>query len=165
MKIEVGKVLKAHGIKGELKLDCYLDDASMLVGQKQLYIGSKTYSVEYIRADKRFCYVKLTDVCDRNAAEALCDWTVLADKENISLPSDRYFVEDLIGCSVIKDDGEAVGTVKDVLQYGAADVFVCDRSDGTVSFPFVKEIVSVNLQLKCIVVSSKRFDEVAVYED
>ena len=45
MKIEIGKVLKAQGIKGELKLACFVDDAVMLKGLKQVYIGTNTYAV------------------------------------------------------------------------------------------------------------------------
>ncbi len=165
MKIEVGKVLKAQGIKGEIKVACYLDETSMLNDLKQLYIGSNAYSVEHIRSDGRFCYVKLAGVSDRNSAEALSNWTVYADKESISIPQGRYFVEDLIGCNVVAD-GRSVGVVADMLQYGAADVFVCELHGKRVSFPFLKDVVlSVDLTRKTIVVDSKRFSEVAVYDD
>ena len=166
MKIEIGKVLKAQGIKGEIKLSCYLDDASMLKNVKQLYIGSQTYTVTHFRADGAFCYVLLNGVADRNAAEALRNWTVYADKESVSVNEDRYFIDDLVGCVVALDNGTAVGTVKEVLQNGAADVFVCGGADKEILFPFLKDLVlSVNIDNKLIVLDSKRFAEVAVYED
>ena len=49
MKIEIGKVLKAQGIKGEIKLACFVDDAVMLKNVKQVYIGANTYSVAHVR--------------------------------------------------------------------------------------------------------------------
>ena len=166
MKIEIGKVLKAQGIKGEVKLSCYLDDSSMLKAVKQLYIGSKTYAVAHFRADGAFCYVLLEGVSDRNAAEALRNWTVYADKENVTVAADRYFIDDLVGCVVTLDDGSSVGRVKEILQNGAADVFVCDGEEREVLFPFLKDlVVSVNVETKLIVLDSKRFGEVAVYED
>ena len=166
MKLEIGKVLKAQGIKGELKLSCFLDDSAMLKPVKQLYIGSNTYTVEKLRPDGAFCYVQLAGVLDRNAAEALRNWTVYADKEYLAVPQDRYFIADLIDCNVLLDDGTKVGVIKDVLQYGTADVFVCFNGDREVSFPFLKDLtVEVNIERKTVVLASKRFSEVAVYED
>lgn len=166
MKLEIGKVLKAQGIKGEVKLACFVDDASMLKGVKQLYIGSNVYTVEKFRPDGTFCYVQLAGVADRNAAEALRNWTVYADKESVAVPQDRYFIADLIDCNVVLDNGVTVGVVKKVLQYGSADVFVCFNGEKEVSFPFLKDLVTdVNVECKKIVLNSKRFGEVAVYED
>ena len=166
MKIEIGKVLKAQGIKGEVKLSCYLDDASMLKSVKQLYIGSKTYTVTHFRADGAFCYVLLEGVADRNAAETLRNWTVYADKENVTVEEDRYFIDDLVGCVVTLDNGKSVGTVREILQNGAADVFVCEGEKGEIMFPFLKDLIlSVNIETKLILLDSKRFGEVAVYED
>lgn len=166
MKIEIGKVLKAQGIKGEVKLACFVDDATMLKTVKQVYVGAKTYAVDHIRCDGAFCYMLLNGISDRNAAEALRNWTIYADKENVSLPENRYFIDDLIGCKVVTNDGAVVGDVADVLQYGAADVFVCKGDKGEVSFPFLNDLVlSVNVESKLIRVDAKRFGEVAVYED
>ena len=166
MKIEIGKVLKAQGIKGEIKLACFVDDASMLKNVKQVYIGAKNYVVSHVRCGGEFCYMLLDGISDRNAAESLRNWTVYADKENVSLPKNRYFIDDLIGCKVLTNDGTTVGEVKNILQYGAADVFVCNGDNGEVSFPFLNDLVlSVNIESKTIAVDVKRFVEVAVYED
>ncbi|MDE7454458.1 MAG: ribosome maturation factor RimM, partial [Clostridia bacterium] len=159
-------LLKAQGIKGEVKLAWFGDDSSMRKTVKQMYIGTKTYAVQKIRCDGAFCYVLLDGVADRNAAEALRNWTVYADKENVNVPKNRYFIADLLDCVVFTSDGKAVGTVKDILQYGSADVFVCDDNGVSVSFPFLNDLVlSVNIASKNIVVDARRFDEVAVYED
>lgn len=166
MKIEVGKILKAQGIKGEVKIACFLDDSSMLKDVKQLYIGTNTYAVTKLRCDGAFCYVLLQGVSDRNTAESLRNWTVYADKENLTLPRDRYFIGDLIGCNVVTNVGNFVGNVKEVLQYGAADVFVCSDEVREVSFPFLNDLViGINIECKQIIVDEKRLKEVAVYED
>ena len=166
MKLEVGKVLKAQGIKGEIKISCFLDDSSMLKDVKQLYIGTNTYTVEKFRPDGAFCYVLLGGITDRNAAEALRNWTVCADKECVTVPQGRYFIADLIGCNVVLDDGAKIGVVKEILQYGSADVFVCTYGEKEISFPFLNDlIVEISIQRKTVSLNSKRFGEVAVYED
>lgn len=166
MKIEIGKVLKAQGIKGELKIACFLDDSSMLKSVKQFYIGANTYPVCKLRCDGDFCYALLEGISDRNMAESLRNWHVFADKEAITVPQDRYFIADLVDCVVVLDDGTKVGTVTEVLQYGSADVFVCDNGGKTVSFPFLKDLVKdISIERKTVVLNGKRFGEVAVYED
>lgn len=166
MRLKIGKVLKAQGVKGEVKLACFLDNAEMLKGLKRLYIGVEEYAVKSLRADGAFCYVGLQGVADRNGAEELRGLDVFADKELIEIPHDRYFVEDLLGCAVVLCGGKAVGKVTDVLQYGAADVFVCENDGATVSFPFLKNlVVDVDVYAKRITLDDKRFGEVAVYED
>lgn len=162
MKLIIGKILKAQGIKGEVKLGCAVDDSKMLKNVKVMYIGSSTYTVEKLRFDGAFCYVTFVEVTDRNTAETLRNKDVWADKENIVVDSGRYFIDDFIGCKVALDDGREVGAVEDVLQYGSADVIVC----GKVSFPFVKDLViSIDVCAKIIVLNAKRFAEVSVYED
>lgn len=166
MKIEVGKVLKAQGIKGEIKIGCYLDNPEMLRGVKKLYIGVNEYTVVKLRRDGTFCYASFAEITDRNAAEAMRNWAVYAEKEDLAVPNGRYFVNDLVGSRVTSDNGFFVGVVIDVLQYGAADVLVCKNGDKEVSFPFLKDLVlSVNVESKSITLSQKRFVEVAVYED
>ncbi|MCM1195433.1 MAG: ribosome maturation factor RimM [Corallococcus sp.] len=166
MKIEIGKIVKAQGIKGEVKIACYLDDSSMLKNVKEMYIGSAAYAVKHLRCDGAFCYALFDGIEDRNLAESLKNRTVYADKENVAMPDNRYFISDLIGCKVLLDDGSVVGNVREVLQYGSADVFVCINNGKSVSFPFLNDlIVSVNIAGKQIVLGSKRFTEVAVYED
>lgn len=165
MKIEIGKITKAQGIRGEVKLLCYVDDAQMLKTVKTMYIGQNAYKVLKCRPDGNFCYLLLDGIADRNAAESMREWTVYADKENVQLDEGRYFIEDLIGCNVVLSNGNAVGNVVDILQYGAADVYVC-QGLRNVSFPFLKDLVlSVDVQRQLITLDEKRFEEVCVYDD
>lgn len=166
MKIKVGKVLKAQGIKGEIKAACLLDNAEMLKHVKQMYFNNKPYNVRKLRCDGGFFFVQFEEVTDRNAAENLRGWDILCEKSDLHLDTGRFFVEDVVGCRVTLEDGTLVGEVCDVLQYGAADVYVCKNGDKEVSFPFLKDLVlSVNTDSKSIVLFAKRFEEVAVYNE
>ena len=166
MKLIVGRILKAQGIKGEMKVSCLLDSAEMLKNIKQLYIGNSAHAVQKIRADGSFFYVSLTDVTDRNTAENYRGWDVYCEKEDVDLPKDRYFVSDILGCKVTLSDGTQVGEVIDVLQYGAADVYVVKGEAGEISFPMLKDlIVSVNVHTKSIVLNAQRFKEVSVLNE
>lgn len=163
MKLKVGRVLKAQGIKGEIKAICLLDDAEMLCDVEKLYFHNNPHKVESFRADGNFFFVRFCDVLDRNAAEKYRNFDIYCDKEALTLPSGRYFVEDVVGCSVTLDDGQYVGEVTNVLQYGAADVYVLRSERGEISFPFLKDLVlSVNIETRQIKLAAKRFREVAL---
>ena len=163
MKLKVGRVLKAQGIKGEMKAICLLDNASMLQDVKQLYLNDNLHVVASFRASGNFFFVHFCDVMDRNTAETYRDCDIYCYKELLTLPDGRYFVEDILGCGVYLDDGQFVGEVTNVLQYGAADVYVCKSQKGEVSFPVLKDLVlSVNVSTKIIKLSAKRFHEVAL---
>lgn len=158
--------MKAQGIKGELKLSCYLDNAEMLKNVKQFYIGNCAHNVEKIRVDGTFVYVAFADVTDRNTAENYRGWDVYCEKDAVALPKDRYFVSDVLGCKVSLSDGTQIGQVTDILQYGAADVYVVKGEMGEVSFPLLKDlIVSVSVQTKNIVLDAERFKEVSVVNE
>ena len=164
-KIQIGKVLKAQGIKGEIKIGCSLDNATMMNKVDTLFVGAKSYAVSKIRADGTFCYVLLKGITDRNMAEELRNLPVFAYKNQLSIPKDRYFIDDLIGCDIIDEQQSKLGTVVDLLQYGAADVFVCEAQVGF-SFPFLKDVVvKVDVDSKQIFIANKRFEEVVVYDD
>ncbi len=164
-KIQVGKVLKGQGIRGEIKISCSLDSVSMMNKVDSLFVGAKNYSVSKIRTDGTFFYVLLKDITDRNMAEELRNLPVFAYKEQIDIPEGRFFVDDLIGCDVFDEQGLKLGAVVDILQYGAADVFVC-QSTTNFSFPFLKDVVlTIDTDKKQIIVINKRFKEVVVYDD
>ncbi len=166
MKIEVGRVIKAQGIKGEVKVACYLDSPEMLAKLKKLYVGTKAYSVKSSRAAEKFCYFLFEGINDRDAAENLRDWEVYADKEDVKLPDGSFFIDDIIGSKVTLDDGSFIGTVKEVLQYGAADVYVTEKDGREISFPYVADLViSIDASVKEIVLDSRRFSQVAVYDE
>lgn len=166
MKITVGKVLKAQGIGGEVKASCALDSPEMLKNIKKMYLGNIPHDVAKIRCDGNFFYVRFADIRDRNGAEEIRGYQISCEKDDLQPGDGRYFIGDVLGCGVILDDGSFVGEVADVLQYGAADVYVCKNGEKEISFPFLKDLVlQVNIGSRRIVLNSKRFAEVALYED
>ena len=167
-KIQIGKVLKAQGIKGEIKIGCSLDNATMMNKVDTLFVGAKSYAVSKIRADVTFCYVLLKGIVDRNMAEELRNLPVFAYKNQLSIPKDRYFIDDLIGCDIIDEQQSKLGTVVDLLQYGAADVYCVDGIDGNKNFMFPHKfgvIAKYDLAKKRIILDSVELEKVAVYEN
>ena len=127
--LSVGKTLKAHGIKGEIKVMSYMDSPDCFVGVKKIIINNTTYPVTRVRVSGNCVIIKLKGIDDMNTAETLRDYEVFAQREDLPpIPEDRYYITDIIGCSVT--DGEVVyGKIKDVLNYGSADVIIAKKQD------------------------------------
>lgn len=166
--LSVAKIVKPQGIKGELKLDCELDSPEMLRGFEEVFIGGEIYDVESFRISGGDAYVKLKQVSDRNFAEKLRGKSIEVPREKAPvLPEGRFYIADLIGSAVVSDLGENFGKLKNVLQYGSADVYVISDGRGKeISFPALKKVLNkVDTDAKIITVDAEEFEKVAVYED
>lgn len=166
MKIELGKILKPQGIKGELKvLPLSLPD--YLKSVELVDVNGREAKILSCSIREGYAYVKL-DICkDRDTAEILRDCIISADKESLpDLAEGQYFYEDLIGCNVYFEDGEFVGEIVDIENYGSADIFVIKNGLKLINCPYVNNVFkSFDIKQKRIVANRKDFDEVTNYED
>jgi len=119
-----------------------------------------------VRTDGNFVYVRFSTVTDRNAAEGLRGLGVFADKEQLPLEEGRFFIDELIGCSVRLNDGTFVGVLDEILQNGSADVYVAVKDGKKILFPFLKDLtIRIDVDAKEILLDKKRFSEVSVDEN
>ncbi len=165
--ITIGQIVRAVGIRGELKVKPLTDDPMRFNKLKVLYLKEAPHRIEACRFDKDFVYLRLSGISDRNEAESVQNEFLQIDRINaIDLNEGSYFIADVIGCKVIDDNGEELGKVIDISQYGAADVYTVQKGKSIVRFPFLnKMIVKVDVDTGIIVLRRRVFDEVSVYED
>lgn len=165
MKILVATIVKPQGLKGEMKISCHTDRPEQLRGIKHLYLGEMPIELKSLRVLQSGVFVTLEGIKDRTQAETLRGGELFADRSDLALPEGSYLIADLVGSAVFLDDGTMLGEVADVLQHGAADVFVIN-GEKEIQFPFLKDLVAkIDVQNKMIVLKKQRFSEVALYED
>ena len=162
-KITVAIVLKPQGIRGEVKVKAMTDSAEALSAFKSVLIDEVEYSVLSVRAQGEFAYLSLKGIADRNAAELLRGKNIEVEREDMpSLPDGRYYIADLIGCTVINERGDMLGVVVDVTP-AKTDIYTIEKDKKTVMFPAAEGVISeVDEGLKKITVNSKRFKEVSI---
>lgn len=163
--LAVGKILKAHGIRGDVKAESYMDAPDLFSKLKTVYIDGKPYDVERARAMGGFVLLKLKNVDTMNDAELLKNKELSALKSELPTPKEgRYYIDDLIGCTV--SDGETIGVLDDIYQFGSADVYVVKNGEKTVMFPYLESVIEkIDVENKQIFVVKSEFMKVAVYED
>ena len=161
--IVIGEVTKPQGIRGEVKVRPLLDDAAAFRALRRVYIGGAEYKVLSARADAQAAYLALSGVADRNAAELLRGKEVLAARQDLpALEEGRYYIVDIVGCTVCSEEGEELGAIADVLP-AHTDVYVLRSGEKEYMFPAADGVVTeVDAEGGRITVSKKRLGEVIV---
>ena len=155
--ISVGKVVRPHGLKGEVKVEPLTDWPERFEVYRSLYLeGEKGgwVDVERGRVQGRHVILKLQGVDDREGAGALREVVLkIRRRECPPLEEGSYYIFDLVGSTVRTVEGEAIGTVVDVLRMPAQDVFVVDMEGREVLIPAVKAFIKdVDVENKRVVV-------------
>lgn len=166
MNIIIGEIIKAQGLKGEIKIKPLTDDIGRYKKLKQVIVNGLSYDIRSQRILDGYVYLALVGVTDRLKAESLVGADVEIDRINaVNLPENTYFIVDIIGCEVFTDDGKRLGKIENVYQNGAADVYEI-KGEKSIMFPFLNRlIVSIDTDEKKMIVYKDEFSKVAVYED
>ncbi len=133
--LEVGRVSKAHGIAGELRIVPHWESSDALERVPRIWLTSngqrRSYEVERARQVPRAYLVKLVGIDDRNAAEALHGATVSVPRGALTpLEPGEYYLIDLVGAKVMGPDGE-IGEVTSIVSHPTVDVVVLRLLDGS----------------------------------
>lgn len=159
--LAVGRVLRPHGVRGELRVGILTDYPERLGQHTDFYLAQpdspdvvQCYPVEKLRRSKKVLLLKLAGCDDRNAADELRGMLVqIPIEEAVPLEEGEYYYFQLVGVRVEMENGEWLGQVTEVLETGANDVYVVQGPRGEVLLPAVDDIVlELDLELKRMVV-------------
>jgi len=150
-QLRVGRLTKAHGLKGALKLELYTDDPEhrFVPGAQfslQVPTGSKWHGKSIELAELRWYNGQpvgfFAGVTDRTEAETLVKAILWVDQDSTELPQedDAWYDHQLAGLKVVRD-GQTVGTIARVDHLPAHDLLAVKTEAGEVLVPFVKAIV------------------------
>lgn len=167
-KIVIGKVIKPQGIKGEIKVDITASDKQLASKLKEIYLDNDSYTVISVKNLVNGVFFKLKGVDDRNQAELLRGKQVSFKRDKMpKLEEGRYLIADVIGSEIIAGEN-VVGILENILQYGAADVYVVKGVNNYKDFMFPclkKVLVKVDTDNKKIYLNNEILEQIAVYED
>jgi 16S rRNA processing protein RimM len=142
--LAVGRVLRPHGVRGELLLTSLTDFPEHLAEVKTVYLGEPPVAHPLVgaRAHRGQLLLRLGDVSTREAADPLRGQLVQIRAQAAKpLPPGMYYQHQLIGLAVVTDGGEALGRLKEVLETGANDVYVVQGDGGELLLPAIKSVI------------------------
>ncbi len=144
--LEMGKITKTQGLKGEVRMQYYCDSPDMLEEFDVLYMGKEKAEVEieksrYLKSD--VAVIKIKGIDTPEDAQKLIGKILYLNRDDVELPEDVWFIQDIIGLEVVDaDDGTVYGKVDEIYQNGGADVYSIKTSDGKqLMFPAIPEVL------------------------
>ncbi|MCK5069874.1 MAG: 16S rRNA processing protein RimM [Desulfocapsa sp.] len=145
----IGKVTKAHGIKGELKIRAYSDDLHSVTRHKELLLVSEqgkvspAFNVSRSRIGNKEVIVSFKEVTDRNYSEELCGMGVLVYKKALpDLKADEFYLYELEGLQVQTEAGEIIGKVNAFFNNGVQDLIVVNSGKNEVLIPLIPGMIT-----------------------
>lgn len=151
--LQVGVITQTHGVRGEVKVFTTTDDVNRFKKLKQVILdtGKETMPLEIqsVKFFKQFVILKFKGIDNINDIEKYKRCSLYVTREHaVPLEEDEYFIADMIGMEVCTEDGNIFGTLKDVIETGANDVYVIENAEhGEVLVPAIKECIrSVDIE-------------------
>jgi 16S rRNA processing protein RimM len=144
-RIALAAVAGAHGVKGELRLKLFSDSTENLSRHAKLYVGGAERRLLAIRDSGKAAVARFEGVNDRSAAEALRGSLIEVDRSALPpLEEGEYYHVDLIGIPAVDWDGNSIGVIAAVENYGAGDLLEIDLGEGKRSLiPFKSGIADL----------------------
>lgn len=133
-RLRVGVIASTHGIKGEVKVFPTTDDAERFTRLKQVILDTgkeeRLLEIEGVKFFKKFAILKFKGIDQINDIEKYKGRDLYVSRENAQkLKKDEYYVADLLGLKVTEDTGKTLGTIIDVMETGANDVYVVEMEN------------------------------------
>jgi 16S rRNA processing protein RimM len=142
--VTLAAIAGAHGVTGEVRLKLFAENVDGLKRYKQVQVGERVLTLKSLRGGRQ-PVARFAEVTDREAAEALRGQLVTVSRAALPpLEKGEYYHADLLGLPCAGSDGERVGTIVAVENFGAGDILEIERPDGKrVMVPFKEGVVDL----------------------
>ena len=145
--LKVGVITTTHGVRGEVKVYPTTDDAERFLDLDYVMLDTgKEYrrlDIKNVRFFKNLAILKFDGIDNINDIEKYKGCSLWIPREEAQeLEEDEYYIADLIGMDVVLEDGSKFGTLKDVMETGANDVYVVEDAKGEeILLPAIRECI------------------------
>lgn len=151
--LKVGVITTTHGVRGEVKVYPTTDEPERFLELDYVLLDTgrelRKLEIKNVKFFKNLVILKFKGVDNINDIEKYKGRDLwIPREEGQGLEEDEYYIADLLGMSVVLEDGQEFGTLKDVMETGANDVYIIDSAEhGEVLLPAIKEcILDVDLE-------------------
>lgn len=129
-RVALAAVAGAHGVKGEVRLKLFSDSAASLARHENVYVGGAMRRLLFARDGGKTAIARFEGIGDRSSAEALRGSLVEVDRSALPpLEEGEYYHSDLVGLACVDREGQSVGTVVAVENFGAGDLLEVELPD------------------------------------
>ncbi len=153
--LEIGQIVNTRGLKGEVKVMPWCDDAGIFEDLDYIIIDDTEIDIEYVKYHKNFVFLKLDGINTIEEAEKYRNKTLYVERKMLGeLPEGVYYICDLLGCSVKTVEGDFLGKIDDVIKTGSNDVYsVRNDKNKQILIPVIDEVImEVNTEDKYVII-------------
>jgi 16S rRNA processing protein RimM len=143
----VGEIVKTRGLRGCLKILCYVETKNIFAELKFVYIeqssGQKNrFDLKKIDLSGKILFVELEGIPDAESAQALVGCKVFLPEDLLEkLPEGEYYWRDIIGLEVYNEDDKYIGKIESVFPTGSNDVYVCKGEEREILLPAIADVI------------------------
>jgi 16S rRNA processing protein RimM len=145
--IAIGRIGRAKGLRGEVRVEVYNPESHILEKIRTIAAGTDPndlteFSIRNLAQQAKSLVVSFDHVETREAAEGLTGRELFVRRSELpELPEGEYYWCDLIGCEIVSESGERLGTLRKILPTPANDIYVIDGPGGETLLPAIPEVV------------------------
>ena len=163
--LEIGKIVRPHGIKGAVKVVKYLDVnfshfSKVYIGQK-LSVG-EIKSISNLNNDA--CALTIDIIKDCETAEKFRNQSIYIDRNEYAEFKDKLYMSDLLNKDVLDISGKKLGEMVDFDDYGASTILTIKCGAVSYQIPYVEDIISFNRELDAFIVDEQTFKDMRIWK-
>jgi len=130
-RVTLAAVAGAHGIGGEVRLKLFAESVDSLAAHRDVEVGGRGMTLLSAKSGGATAIVRLAEITDRNAAEALRGALVTVARSSLpQLGEGEYYHADILGLPCIDTDDNPLGHIAAIENFGAGDLIEVERPDG-----------------------------------
>lgn len=144
----MGKIIKAHGTRGEIQVYSYVRDGAAFFKDKTFLIrgdgnhGGLMHVTTARAVNPARLILRIEGISNRTQAEGLAGMELFLEKTEMPRLSDgEYYWHELIGLAVVTVEGDRLGILSEIIETGANDVYVIDGPRGDILIPAIESVV------------------------
>lgn len=161
--LEIGKIVRPHGVKGAVKIVCYLDEGMSKF--KHIYLTDKRISanIQRVQSLNNDAYaVYIDNIVTIDDAEKYRNQSVYIDRDEYDSMKEKIYMSDLIGCDVINENDGKIGEMVDYDDYGASVILTIRCGAVSYSIPYVEDIIIFDREKNSFVINQQTFEDMKV---
>ncbi len=142
--LEIGRVVRPHGVRGELLIDAGAAFETLLAEPLNLYFGKAAapHALASARRHRGAWLIRLEGCLDRGQAEPFRGQVIYVRPSDLpSLPAGQHYPSQILGLEVETDEGSALGRVTEVIETGANDVYVVSGPERQILLPAIPDVI------------------------
>jgi 16S rRNA processing protein RimM len=156
----VGKIIKPHGLGGELKVFSYIKKPEYFKNWKTVFVQrgeeeGQWLHIDGVRFQHKWVLLKFADINERNSAELFRDSLLYIDSEAVEKVAEDSFSTLLINDFIVETvTGKKIGVIEDILLHSAQNILVVKKGNKELLIPFVKEFVKqIDMENRKVIIS------------